>query len=70
LPGGRYASTAFKGTVTEIVAAWTRLLRDWLPSSGLKMDARLAFEFYPPGSSFDPATGVFDCQICIPVVPL
>ncbi len=70
IPGGKYASLYFKGTIPEIGAAWSAILRDWLPSSGLQLDTRPCFEYYPTGSSFDPKTGVFDCQICIPVVPL
>jgi AraC family transcriptional regulator len=70
IPGGRYAVLAFKGTVSQIEAAWTALLRDWLPSSGLQLDARACFEHYPKGSTYDPQTGVFDCEICIPVIPL
>jgi AraC family transcriptional regulator len=45
-------------------------LRDWLPSSRLQLDNRPCFEHYPKGSAYDPATGVFDCLICIPVAPL
>ena len=70
LPGGRYATTRFEGTVEQIGDAWAALLRDWLPASGLQLDARPCFEHYPKGSSFDPKTGVFDCEICIPVAPL
>ena len=70
IAGGRYASLYFKGTVAEVNDAWMTLFRDWLPSSGLQLDGRPGFEFYPPGSTFDPATGVFECEICIPVVPL
>jgi AraC family transcriptional regulator len=68
--GGRYAVLKFKGTVAEVGEAWTALLRDWLPSSGLQLDARPCFEYYPKDSTYDPETGVFDCAICIPVVPL
>jgi AraC family transcriptional regulator len=70
LPGGRYAVMPFKGTSEQVFMAWTRLLRDWLPASQLQLDGRPCFEFYPRGSTCDPATGVFDCQICIPVAPL
>lgn len=70
IPGGRYAVLDFKGTVAEVGEAWTALLRDWLPSSGLQLDARPCFEYYPKGSTYDPETGVFDCAICIPVIPL
>jgi AraC family transcriptional regulator len=70
IPGGRYAARSFKGTAAVIAEAWTAVLRDWLPSSGLQLDARPCFEYYPKGSTYDPATGVFECEICIPVVPL
>jgi AraC family transcriptional regulator len=70
VPGGRYASMPFKGTAQEIVSAWNRLMTGWLPSSGLQLDARPYFEYYPSEASYDPATGVFECQLCIPVAPL
>ena len=35
-----------------------------------QLDARPCFEHYPKGSGFDPKTGVFGCEICIPVAPL
>ena len=47
LPGGRYAALAFKGSAADVVEGWTTLLRDWLPSSGLQLDARPCFEHYP-----------------------
>ncbi len=70
LPGGRYACRRFEGTVDEIDAAWQRLLGTWLPTSGLQVDARPLLEHYPLESKFNAATGVFDCNICIPVKPL
>ena len=70
LPGGRYAVMPFKGTTEQVFHAWTRVLRDWLPTSQLQLDNRPCFEYYPVGSSYDPVTGVFECQICIPVAPL
>ena len=70
IPGGKYAVLSFKGTVDRVGEAWASLLRDWLPSSGLQLDARPAFEYYPKGASYDPKTGEFECEICIPVIPL
>lgn len=70
IPGGKYALLAFRGTVEQVGDAWTAILRDWLPSSGLQLDARPSFEYYPKGSMFDPKTGVFESGICIPVAPL
>ena len=70
IPGGRYAVLEFRGTVPEVVEAWAALLRDWLPSSGLQLDARPSFEHYPKTACFNPETGVFDCELCMPVMPL
>ena len=70
IPGGRYAVTRFRGTAAEIGKAWAALLRDWLPASGMQLDARPFFEHYPIDAGYDPKTGVFECELCIPVVPL
>lgn len=70
IPGGKYAVLKFKGTVAQVGEAWAALLRGWLPSSGLQLDARPCFEYYPKGAAFDCETGEFECEICIPVVPL
>lgn len=70
IPGGRYASLAFEGTSLTIAAAWQAILRDWLPQSGMQLDARPAFEYYPTDARYDPTTGTFSCDICIPVTPL
>lgn len=70
IPGGKYAVLNFKGTVEQVGKAWAALLRDWLPSSGLQLDARPCFEYYPKGAAYDCETGEFECEICIPVVPL
>lgn len=60
----------FKGTGAEIFVAWRRLLGEWLPASRLQLDMRPCFEHYPVGSDYDERTGVFGCEICIPVAPL
>lgn len=70
IPGGKYAVLNFRGTVEQVGEAWAALLRDWLPSSGLQLDGRPCFEYYPKGESYDCETGEFECEICIPVVPL
>jgi AraC family transcriptional regulator len=46
------------------------MLREWLPSSGMQIDARPFLEDYPADASFDPKTGIFTCDIAIPVAPL
>lgn len=70
IPGGRYAALAFHGTGAEIGEAWEALLRNWLPTSGLQLDSRPFFEHYPGDGLYDPKTGRFTCNICVPVAPL
>lgn len=70
LAGGKYAVLDFKGSGNRIGDAWAALLREWLPASGLQLDARPCFEYYPSDAKCDPQTGAFECQLCIPVVPL
>lgn len=70
IPGGRYACMAFEGTSADMPRAWDSMLRDWLPQSGLQLDARPFFERYSADSRYDPRTGVFSCDICIPVKKL
>jgi AraC family transcriptional regulator len=70
IPGGRYAALQFKGTVEALGAAWDALLRDWLPVSGMQLDSRPMFEYYPVDAAYDAETGAMECQVCIPVMPL
>jgi AraC family transcriptional regulator len=70
IPGGKYAAGRFKGTDNQIVAAWDSMMREWLPGSGMQLDARPFFEYYSTEAKFDATSGVFECDICIPVVAL
>ena len=70
IPGGRYAIGKFKGNEKDVGEAWDWLLRDWLPGSGMQLDSRPFFEHYPLEATYDPKTGEFECEICIPVIPL
>ena len=70
IAGGKYAALSFKGTVADFEPAWDSLLRDWLPSSGMQLDSRPMFEFYPQDAGYDPASGVLECKLCVPVMPL
>jgi len=67
LPGGRYAVAQFRGRVQDFSLAWTELLRDWLPASGLQIDSRPVFEQYLPGAQMDPVSGEFSCELCLPI---
>jgi AraC family transcriptional regulator len=70
IPGGKYACLEFEGTGAEIGAAWESILRDWLPQSGLQLDARPFFEHYPADGRHDARSGVFTCNICVAVAKL
>jgi AraC family transcriptional regulator len=70
LPGGRYAVAQFTGSSSNISTAWTEIFRDWLPGSGMQIGARPCFERYPAQGAMDPATGLFSCEICVPVKAL
>ena len=70
IPGGKYAASRFRGNAGEVGEAWSALLRDWLPASGLQLDARPCFEYYPTDADCDAASGAFSCDIVIPVAPL
>jgi AraC family transcriptional regulator len=65
--GGRYAVTSFKGTSAGIGAAWGAFQAECAARS-LPLDAsRPALEHYPRGASFDAKTGVFACELCLPL---
>jgi AraC family transcriptional regulator len=68
LAGGQYAVTHFKGTGADIGAAWGEFLREFLADPTHRIDhARQPFEHYPRGALFDARTGVFACELCLPV---
>jgi AraC family transcriptional regulator len=70
IPGGRYAISRFHGVASQMIDAWNELLREWLPSSGMQLDARPCFEYYPKEAQYDSTTGTLECDICIPIAPL
>lgn len=68
--GGRYARVRFKGTDTDIGAAWTALWRELEMGGEHAIDgARPPLEHYPRGAPYDLRTGVFACELCMPVSP-
>lgn len=68
IPGGRYAVTFFKGTGAEIGAAWGAFVSATLGNSTNHPDpARWPFEHYPRGALLDAKTGVFACELCLPL---
>ena len=70
IPGGKYAAASFRGTSADLGDAWMALLRDWLPGSGLQLDARPLFEYYGPDMTMVQETGTFQCEINVPVTKL
>lgn len=68
IPGGHHAVTHFKGTSAQIGAAWGAFVGAVLADSANRMDPqRLPFEHYPRGAAFDAKTGVFTCELCLPL---
>jgi len=65
--GGSYAVTHFKGPVALIGAAWETFRRECQAVHQLD-DSRPPFEHYPRGSHFDARTGIFACELCLPVL--
>ena len=46
LPAGRYARAEHVGSYAGLGAVWTRLLDEWLPQSGYRLDRGVTFEVY------------------------
>jgi AraC family transcriptional regulator len=67
LPGGRYAVAPFKGTSAGIGAAWGAFVAGCAARALVGDMSRHAFEHYPRGASFDTRTGVFACELCMPL---
>jgi AraC family transcriptional regulator len=67
IAGGLYACTPFTGNAEQIHAAWMRVYSEWLPDSGFQADDRPAVECYGAELKFDPGTGVFACELRLPV---
>ena len=66
IPGGRYAITHFKGTGAQIGVAWAAFLAACSVSHPAD-PRRLPFEHYPRGAAYDVKTGIFACELCMPV---
>jgi AraC family transcriptional regulator len=67
IPGGRYAITNFKGTGAGIGAAWGAFIQH-ATGEGRGLDPRRhCFEHYPRGAGFDARTGMFSCELCLPL---
>ena len=68
IPGGRYAIANFRGTGAEIGAAWGAFVGEALADPGNRLDrGRHPFEHYPRGAVFDARSGVFRCELCLPL---
>lgn len=67
IAGGRYAVTYFKGTTAEIGAAWGAFVAATLAAAASPDAQRHPYEHYPRGASFDVKTGVFSCELCLPL---
>ena len=68
LAGGRYAVMYFKGSGDDVAAAWRAFTTQLLTEAGFHVDpTRPALEHMPRGAFHDTRTGVFACELCLPV---
>lgn len=67
IAGGLYACARFCGRALEIHRDWAHLFTSWLPASRYELDDRPALERYGTDSELNPKTGVFTCELCLPV---
>jgi AraC family transcriptional regulator len=68
VPGGRIAVTTFKGTSAGIAAAWAEFVAAVLADPANRADERRhPYEHYPRGAPYDARTGVFSCELCLPL---
>ena len=66
IPGGRHAVTHFRGTGADIGNAWGAFAGEVMQAHQID-GSRLPFEHYPRGASYDARSGVFACELCLPV---
>ena len=68
IAGGRYAVTNFKGSGSTIGDAWGALIGEAMANPSWRIDPeRPPFEHYPRGAAVDAKTGVFSCQLFLPL---
>jgi AraC family transcriptional regulator len=65
IAAGRYAVARFIGTGADVPGAWGEFFAQ-IHGSG-QYDQGPCFERYPADYAMDPATGVFEAELCIPV---
>jgi len=66
--GGRYATTYFRGAGAQIGAAWGAFCEAVLADADDSVDdSRAPFEHMPRGAYYDARSGVFACELCLPV---
>lgn len=65
IAAGRYAVARFKGTGGQVPQAWSDFFTR-IQADGIFRPA-LCFERYPAEYAMDPATGVFEAELYIPV---
>lgn len=67
IAGGRYAVRRFKGSGADIGPAWGAFVCECL-ANGMRLDeSRPPLEHYPRGAAIDARTGMFACELCLPV---
>ena len=68
IAGGRYAVTHFTGVAAEVGPAWDSFARAALADAAHRLDSnRQSVEHYPRGAFYNARTGVFACELCLPL---
>ena len=70
IPGGKHAVFKFRGTNPDIQVFFRNIYSKWLPESGYLPDDKAPFELYRGDNNYDCNTGIFSCDVCIPVKPM
>ena len=65
VPQRKYAVFTHSGHVSAIGGTWNAIFNRWLPGSGMKMASAPQYERYT--EAFNPATGMGDVEIWIPI---
>ncbi|MGY0197312.1 AraC family transcriptional regulator [Leptothrix sp. BB-4] len=66
LPGGLHLVQRFEADPSSIGEAWSTMFSRTLPASGLTI-AGSPFEYMGKDSTYDPQTGRFSFELCVPV---
>ena len=69
IPASKWAVFGVKGSLDDINhpldEVWTRITKEWLPSSGFERNGFFEMQIYPPG---DTSSKNYQCEVWIPII--